>query len=58
MSKEYESGIAQTVEDPICGMEIDPSEAEFSLEQEGVLYYFCSEDCMNEFKEEQETAWD
>jgi YHS domain-containing protein len=27
--------------DPVCGMELDPSTAEWSLEHDGSTYYFC-----------------
>ena len=36
--------------DPICGMEIDPAKAKFSLEKGGAKYYFCSKDCFENFK--------
>ena len=34
--------------DPVCGATV-AAEAEFTTEYEGVTYYFCSEDCMQQF---------
>jgi Cu+-exporting ATPase len=38
-----------TVHDPVCGMEIDPSNAAASEEYEGQTYYFCSQSCHEKF---------
>jgi YHS domain-containing protein len=38
--------------DPVCGMEVDPSTAEWSYEHEGTTYYFCSKGCMDDFIED------
>jgi Cu+-exporting ATPase len=35
--------------DPVCGMEVDPAEAPATARFEGEMYYFCSEDCYQEF---------
>jgi Cu+-exporting ATPase len=35
--------------DPVCGMNVDPSEAAGSFEQAGTTYYFCSESCLERF---------
>ena len=37
------------VKDPVCGMELDPAEAKFSMEMGGETYYFCSSDCHEKF---------
>ena len=40
------------VRDPICGMNIDPVKAEeagLTIEADGKTYYFCSEECAEEF---------
>ncbi len=37
------------VKDPVCGMEIDPQAAFASREHMGKAYYFCSENCVNQF---------
>lgn len=34
--------------DPVCGATVD-AETEFTTEYEGVTYYFCSDDCMQQF---------
>ena len=34
--------------DPVCGATV-AAETEFTTEYEGVTYYFCSEDCMQQF---------
>lgn len=36
--------------DPICGMDVDTSKAKFSLEKNGMKYYFCSKDCYEQFR--------
>jgi Cu+-exporting ATPase len=36
--------------DPVCGMEIEESQAPASTEFEGRPYYFCSESCRDEFE--------
>ena len=38
-----------TVKDPVCGMEIDPATAAASEEYEGKTYYFCSDNCHQQF---------
>ncbi|MBS3053508.1 MAG: heavy metal translocating P-type ATPase [Candidatus Aenigmarchaeota archaeon] len=35
--------------DPVCGMYVDEKKAKLSTEQEGLTYYFCSENCLKEF---------
>jgi YHS domain-containing protein len=38
--------------DPICGMAVDPAQAKaagLTLEYEGKTYYFCSDDCKQQF---------
>ncbi|MFC6723024.1 permease [Halobium palmae] len=42
-----------TVQDPVCGMEIDPDEANYSTEYDGETYYFCSESCKDSFDPEE-----
>jgi YHS domain-containing protein len=34
--------------DPVCGMEVDPSDA-LSTEYQGKTFYFCSEACKQQF---------
>ena len=38
--------------DPVCGMEVDPAEADVQTVFEGRSYYFCSEECLSEFERE------
>jgi YHS domain-containing protein len=35
----------EMVEDPVCGMRIDPDDAAARAEHEGMPYSFCSETC-------------
>lgn len=35
--------------DPICNMEVDEQTAAANSEYRGKTYYFCSEDCKEEF---------
>ncbi|SFS87487.1 permease [Halostagnicola kamekurae] len=42
-----------TVTDPVCGMEIDPNEADYSTEHDGRTYYFCSASCKESFDPEE-----
>jgi Cu+-exporting ATPase len=37
------------VEDPVCGMRIDPDDAAATAEHEGKRFYFCSETCYEAF---------
>ena len=41
--------MADKVKDPICGMEIDKSDA-VTLDKDGETHYFCSEKCKSEFQ--------
>ena len=43
--------MAQKVQDPVCGMEIDKSKA-VTLEKDGKTYYFCSDNCKNKFEKQ------
>ncbi len=38
------------VKDPVCGMEIDESQAAAQTTYQGQAYFFCSEDCRNTFE--------
>ena len=35
--------------DPICGMDVEPSEAEATYEYKGETYYFCAVGCKDKF---------
>jgi Cu+-exporting ATPase len=40
-----------TVTDPVCGMQLEPSQAEAQTVYEGVAYFFCSNECRTTFEE-------
>jgi YHS domain-containing protein len=42
----------ETVHDPVCHMDIDPSTAAGTSEYEGVTYYFCGRGCKLDFDED------
>lgn len=35
--------------DPVCGMEVDESSAQWTSEYEGETYYFCAPGCKRSF---------
>jgi YHS domain-containing protein len=37
------------VKDPVCGMAVDPNNAQAKSDYQGMTYYFCSEDCKHQF---------
>ncbi|MBI2357320.1 MAG: heavy metal translocating P-type ATPase, partial [Deltaproteobacteria bacterium] len=37
--------------DPVCGMDVEPQSAAGSYEHDGRTYYFCSEPCLERFRE-------
>ena len=46
--------MANTVKDPVCGMDIDPNTAAGKSEYKGQTYYFCSAGCKNSFDKDPE----
>jgi YHS domain-containing protein len=40
--------------DPVCKMVVDEKEAKWITEYEGVVYYFCSPECKQEFDDDPE----
>jgi Cu+-exporting ATPase len=42
------------VHDPVCGMEIEVSDAPATAKFGGETYYFCSDDCYQEFMDSPE----
>ncbi len=42
------------LKDPVCGMEVNESEASNKSEYKGKTYYFCSSHCKTQFDEEPE----
>lgn len=41
--------------DPVCGMDVDPDTAAGSYEHDGRAYFFCSESCLNRFRQAPES---
>ncbi len=37
--------------DPVCGMPIDPAQADYYFAWKGHKYYFCNEDCKRIFEQ-------
>lgn len=37
--------------DPVCGMTVEQADAVATVDHEGETYYFCSQDCAEEFRE-------
>jgi Cu+-exporting ATPase len=37
------------VEDPVCGMRLNPDDAAATEDHEGTTYYFCSQTCHDAF---------
>ena len=50
--KSIKIGSTQMVEDPVCGMNIDPESAAGSYEYQGETYFFCNQYCLEKFKAE------
>ena len=46
--------MANTVHDPVCGMDIDPATAAGTSEYKGQTYYFCSAGCKKSFDKDPE----
>ena len=46
------TGATPTVTDPVCGMEIPPSDAVGTQSYNGRTYYFCNESCLERFRED------
>ncbi len=42
----------ETTHDPVCGREIDPDTAAASWMYETTIYYFCSQECLEDFQED------
>ncbi|MFO0947872.1 MAG: heavy metal translocating P-type ATPase [Planctomycetota bacterium] len=43
-------GPPAAVIDPVCGMTVDPREADGTLAHKGKVYYFCSRHCLDRFR--------
>lgn len=44
----------KTVKDPVCSMQIKPSEAAAESDYKGQHYYFCAETCRQAFEQDPE----
>ncbi len=42
------------IKDPVCGMEVKPSEAAGTVEYNGETYYFCAPGCKKAFEKDPE----
>lgn len=49
--KEHSAGMELT-KDPVCGMEVNPHDAEFKYSLDNAEYYFCSTHCLESFQKE------
>ena len=38
--------------DPVCGMTVDTTTSQLSLEHDGKTYWFCSRGCLLEFRDD------
>lgn len=52
----HESDVKKTpaVIDPVCGMTVDPDSAAGTFEHKGKTYYFCSQHCVDKFRNDSE----
>ena len=50
MATATQSEVQNKVQDPVCGMEIDPAQSEGHLDYEGTTYFFCSAQCRQKFE--------
>ena len=50
--------IAALVRDPVCGMLLDPDQAQATIEDAGATMYFCSRGCRRQFEEERPESSD
>ena len=46
--------MAETLKDPVCGMELTYENAQARSEYDGQTYYFCSLDCKEQFDQNPE----
>ena len=50
---EYHGGGRMAIEiDPVCGMEVDTTTSQLSLEHDGKTYWFCGKGCLLEFQDD------
>lgn len=44
--------------DPVCGMEVDTTTSQLSLDHAGRTYWFCGKGCLLEFRDDPERFLD
>jgi Cu+-exporting ATPase len=44
--------------DPVCGMAVDTTTSQLSLEHEGTTYWFCGKGCLLDFRDSPATYLD
>ena len=44
--------------DPVCGMDVDTTTSELTLEHDGRTYWFCGKGCLLEFRDDPERFLD
>jgi len=44
------TGDGRRVRDFVCGMEVDPAEAQWRYTHDGKIYYFCHPRCLSKFR--------
>ncbi len=42
----------EKTKDPVCGMSVNKEKTSFLREYNGKKYYFCSQSCLSQFKED------
>jgi len=50
MDKHYDHSTTSLVQDPVCGMDVDPATSEHHVELDGSDHYFCSASCRAGFE--------
>lgn len=41
--------------DPVCGMSVDTTTSELSMDYNGMTYWFCGKGCLLDFRDDPET---
>ena len=41
--------------DPVCGMSVDTTTSELSMDYNGTTYWFCGKGCLLDFRDDPET---
>jgi YHS domain-containing protein len=44
--------------DPVCGMQVDTTTSQLSVEHDGQIYWFCGRGCLLEFRDDPERFLD